>query len=288
MRLRPDCLVCLFNQALRVTKVLKCDEGCAKEVLDRSALEIANFDFSLTPPEAAAILYPKISQLLHKEDLYKEVKIESTQKAKALLTFAKEQIRNSSDPLDAALRASVVGNVIDFATQYAFDLEEEIKKRFHIPFAIDHKRIFLQKLKKASSLVVLGDNAGEHLFDKIMIEIFKEHFGNLKIYYFVRGRPIINDVTIDEALKAGLDTVCEVVDSGVDTPGFCMERASDEAKEIFKNVDLILSKGMGNFECLDNVQDLRLFFLFKIKCDVVANRVGKSVGDLVCIQGNAI
>ncbi|BAF70620.1 damage-control phosphatase ARMT1 family protein [Nitratiruptor sp. SB155-2] len=288
MQLKPDCLVCLFNQAQRVTKVLECDETCAKDVLDTAALEIAKFDFTLTPPEAAAILYPKISKLLHKEDLYKEAKTESIQKAKKLLPFAKEQIRKSSDPLDAALRAAVVGNVIDFATQYGFDLEEEIKKIFHIPFAIDDKRAFSQRLCKASSLLVIGDNTAEHLFDKIMIEVFKEHCSHLDIYYFVRGKPIINDVTMDEALEAGLDKVCTVVDSGVDTPGFCLERASNEAKAIFDNVDLILSKGMGNFECLDGVKDPRLFFLFKIKCDVVAKRVGKQVGDLVCIQGDTI
>ena len=284
MQLKPDCLVCLFDQALRVTKVLQCDESCANEVLDSAARTIASLPMSQTPPEAAAVLYPVISNILGKKDLYKEVKERSILQAFRYEDFVRQRIEASGNPLDAALRASVVGNVIDFATQVQFDLHQEIKKIFETPFAIDQKRAFIDRLAQAKSLVVIGDNAGEHCFDKITIEIFKTHFADLEIYYFVRGRPIINDVTLKEAKKIGLDEVCEVVDSGVDTPGFLLERANEQARALYESADLILAKGMGNFECMESYQDSRLYFLFKVKCSVVANRVGKNIGDLICAQ----
>ena len=281
MQLKPDCFVCLYNQTLRVTKALSCDEECADRVLQKIAAELATLDPHQTPPEAAAILYPKISQIVGKEDLYEAQKIESTNKALALLDFVWERIDQADDELDAALRAAVAGNVIDFATQVSFDLEREIQKIFDATFAIDQKKEFIRKLSQAKSLVVIGDNVGEHVFDKVMIEVFKERF-DIDVYYFVRGRPIINDVTIIEAAEIDMPKVCEVVDTGVDTPGFIYERANKRARELFDGADLILAKGMGNFECLEGRIDDRLYYLFKIKCSVVANRVGKNVGDLIC------
>ena len=284
MQLKPDCLVCLYDQALRVTKVLGCEEECAKKVLKESAKIIADLPTDETPPEAAAILYPHIGHVVDKEDLYADVKRRSIEQALRYEEFVRSKIAQSSNPLDAALRAAVVGNVIDFATQVQFDLHQEIQKIFEVPFAIDQKKEFLERLVQAKSLVVIGDNAGEHCFDKIMIEVFRSHFENLSIYYFVRGKPIINDVTMEEAKMIGLDRVCEVVDSGVDTPGFLLERANEQARALYYDADLVLAKGMGNFECMESYQDSRLYFLFKIKCSVVADRVGKNIGDLICAQ----
>ncbi len=281
MQLKPDCFVCLYNQTLRVTKALACDERCADEVLQTVAAHLAKLDPHQTPPEAAALLYPTISWIVGKEDLYERQKIESINKALGLLDFVWEQIDASSNQLDAALRAAVAGNVIDFATEVSFELESEIEKIFEAPFAVDEKGEFLEKLARAKSLVVIGDNVGEHIFDKVMIEVFKEHF-DIDIYYFVRGRPIINDVTVLEAAEIDMPKVCEVVDSGVDTPGFIYERANKRAQELFDSADVVLSKGMGNFECLEGRRDDRLYYLFKVKCSVVARRVDKNIGDLIC------
>ncbi|BCD62795.1 hypothetical protein NitYY0826_C1678 [Nitratiruptor sp. YY08-26] len=281
MLLKPDCFVCLYNQALRVSKALECDEECADAIMQKSAGILASITPKQTPPEAAAILYPAISKVVGKEDLYSQKKLESIQKAQEYVPFVQEKIAQSPQRLDAALRASVAGNVIDFATEVMFDIQEEIAKIFEAPFAIDRKSEFIQKLQKAQKLLIIGDNVGEHLFDKILIEEIKKVL-DIKIYYFVRGRPIINDVTLQEAKMVGLDRVCEVVDSGVDTPGFLYERANEQAKALFDGADLILAKGMGNFECMESYQDSRVYFLFKVKCSVVANRIGKNIGDLIC------
>jgi len=288
MNMKPDCLVCLFNQTLRVTKALNCDDECAKEVLDKAALTISKFDFDMTPPEAAAILYPKISEIVGKVDVYEEKKVESTNKAFKFLDFVLEKINSSKDDLDAALRAAVAGNVIDFATEVTFDIKDEIETIFEAKFAIDHKPIFKEKLKTAKSLMVIGDNVGEHVFDKIMMEIIFDFNPDLDIYYVVRGKPIINDVTVREAKAIDIDKIAQIIDSGVDTPGFIYEKANSETKKLFDNVDLILAKGMGNYECMESMKDDRIFYLFKVKCSVVANKIGKKIGDLICMNNQKI
>ena len=282
MRLRPDCLPCLYNQTLRLAKVAGCDEECSVEVLHEGAKFLAELPLDRTPPQAAAELYPMLSRIIGTDDPYQEQKLRSIQKAKELLPWVEQKLKESEDPLKAALRAAVAGNVIDFATQVSFDLEEEVRKIFQVRFAIDEMECFIQRLQKVKELVVIGDNTGEHLFDKLMIQVFRRNFPDLHIYYFVRGRPIINDVTLEEAKMVGMDEVCEVVDSGVDTPGFLMERANKRARRIYQEADLILAKGMGNFECMESYEDARLFFLFKVKCSVVAARTGCQIGDLLC------
>jgi uncharacterized protein with ATP-grasp and redox domains len=282
--MRPDCFACLYTQMLRVSKALECDESCGVEIMEQSAGWIAGLDPEQTPPEAAAILYPRLSELLGKEDLYARQKEESIRRARALLPFVEEKIAAAADPLDAALRVAVAGNVIDFATEVSFELEEEIERIFEAEFAIDDKETFLRRLSEARRLVVLGDNAGEHCFDKVMIRILRERFPALEVDYFVRGRPIINDVTVAEAEAIGMEEAAEIVDSGVDTPGFLYERASEEARKRFDEADLILAKGMGNFECMEGRPDERVFFLFKVKCGVVAGLIGQEIGDLICME----
>ncbi len=282
MLMKPECFACLYTQMLRVAKALECDDACATRIMETSAARIARLNPRQTPPEAAAILYPALSTMLGVEDLYARQKEESIRKARELIPRVEERIASASDPLEAAIRAAVAGNVIDFATEVSFELEEEIDRIFDAPFAIDETEEFLGRLRKARHLVVLGDNTGEHLFDKVMIRTFREHFQDLEVDYFVRGRPIINDVTVQEAREAGMQETARIVDSGVDTPGFLYERASLEARAIYDAADLILAKGMGNYECMEDRPDDRLFFLFKVKCSVVAGKVGAQIGDLVC------
>jgi len=283
MWMKPDCLACLYNQMLRLSKAMHCDEACATQIMEESAARIARLRMEQTPPEAAAILYPEAAAVRGMEDPYAELKALSTERAAAVLPAVQRSVAEAEDPLDAALRAAVAGNVIDYATQVGFELEEEIRTIFGVPFAIDHKAWFLRKLGEAGNLLVIGDNVGEHLFDKLMMETFRKHFPELKIRYMVRGRPIINDVTVREAQEAGIDQVAEIIDSGVDTPGFLSERATREARKVYEEADLILAKGMGNYECMESWADARVMFLLKIKCDVVARKIGKEIGDLIAM-----
>jgi uncharacterized protein with ATP-grasp and redox domains len=282
--MKPECLVCLTNQALRVARAIDCDDACAEAIVKLAAHEVAEYKLNQTPPQAAARLYPKISTLVGKEDLYEAKKIESTNKAFEFLDFVYEKIDEAPCKIEAALRAAVAGNVIDFATEVSFAVEEEIAKVFEARFAIDEKREFVDRLKEAKTFMLIGDNVGEHVFDKVLLEVIEEYYPQMEKYYVVRGKPIINDVTATEAAAIGIDTLASIVDSGLDTPGFLLERANEKTKRLFKSADVILAKGMGNFECMDALRDGRIFHLFKVKCSVVSQRVGADIGSLVCIN----
>jgi len=157
-----------------------------------------------------------------------------------------------------------------------------------VTFAIDEKEEFIQRLKSAKSFMLIGDNVGEHVFDKVLLEVIEEYYPQMEKYYVVRGKPIINDVTAQEAAAIGIDALATIVDSGIDTPGFLLSRANEETRRLFEDVDLILAKGMGNFECMDGLRDSRIFHLFKVKCQVVSSRVGADIGSLVCIRNDHI
>ncbi len=139
-----------------------------------------------------------------------------------------------------------------------------------------------KKLYSAKTVLLIGDNVGEHIFDYMYIKTLKELYPNNAYFYMVRGNPIINDVTMKEALESGFDEICEVVDSGVNTPGFVYGRANGYSKELFNRADLIISKGMGNYECMNDSHRMDICFLLKIKCGVVAASLKKEIGDIIC------
>jgi len=283
MNLQSDCLACLLNQSLRVAKNLNLDEETSKKMVQVASASIATYD-NVTPPVAAADLYPKLGAIIDEEDLYKELKALSTLEATKLLPKVKKTVYDVPDTLKGAIKSAVAGNVIDFATPSHFDLDEEFKKVFDTPFAIDDEALFLEKLNNAKTFMIVGDNVGEHVFDKLLLEVLKESYPELELYYAVRGKPIINDVTLNEAKEIGIDKLVNLVDSGVDTPGLAYDHASEEFMKLYNSMDLIIAKGMGNYECLEGVKDGRIFHLFKVKCDVVSRDVGASLGGLVFMQ----
>ena len=285
MNLTPECVTCIFSQSLRVCKTLEVDEHTTKRVLDRVAKMVGDWSFDETPPQVAARVYPEIAKILQVDDIYFDYKRQATQKALEFIPFVEEMIERSSDRFSTVLKASVVGNVIDLAAMKQFDLQEELSKIFDLPFSIDDSESLRKELKRSRNLLVVGDNAGEHLFDKVMMRYIKELFPELNIFYAVRGKPIINDITKKDAVEAGIDEVAEIIDSGVDTPGLDLSRANEKMLTIFNRADIVLAKGMGNYESLCNISTHPIFFLLKVKCDVVASSLGATLGDIVCFKG---
>ncbi len=283
MQLKPDCLACLYQQILRVTKVSNISEELAEDIMKDAAYTIAkDLPMKLTPPQAAAILYPKYYNLLKTDDPYRNIKKLSINKAKELTKLVESYIKNAKDQLDMALRVSTAGNVIDFASQKEYDLESEVTNIIDAQYAIDDKAILIERLKKSQNLLILADNSGEHIFDKLLLKTIKLHIPNINIYYATRGVAIINDVTYQEAKESGIDEFATIINSGVDTPCFLYERASKDMQKIYDNADTIIAKGMGNYECMEMIEDKRLFFLMKIKCSVVAQNIKEPEGSLIC------
>ena len=286
MNLKSDCLSCLLNQSLRVSKNLNLDENSSKEMMKVALASIALYE-DVTPPVAAADLYPKLAKFVGKEDIYRELKADSTKEAMRLLPSVEKRVYSSSNRLHAAIKAAVAGNVIDFATPNHFDLDIEFEKVFETPFALDDEELFIERLNGAKSFMLIGDNVGEHVFDKLFLKVMRELYPKLKLYYAVRGTPIINDVTLMEAKEIEMQEVANVVDSGVITPGLAYEYASSSFMRLYNSMDLIVAKGMGNYECLEGVKNDKIFHLFKVKCDVVSRDVEAKLGSLIFMKNRS-
>ncbi|QOY51826.1 damage-control phosphatase ARMT1 family protein [Candidatus Sulfurimonas baltica] len=282
MTIDKECIGCIINQSARVAKAIEASESLTSEMVSTVELMSKEFSFKDNPPEIASYVYEKLAEIANKTDLYDEVKELSTKKALSFIPLLKNRLLSSNNKLLTATKIAVAGNVIDLAAAVEFDLEDELNKIFETDFAYDDFDILKEKLSTSKTVLVIGDNVGEHIFDYLFIETLKEMSPHVKFSYMVRGNPIINDVTIKEAKKAGFDELCELVDSGVNTPGFTYSRANIYSKELFDSVDLVISKGMGNYECMSPSHRKDICFLLKVKCSVVANSLGKEIGDIVC------
>ncbi|PHR58457.1 MAG: hypothetical protein COA44_03160 [Arcobacter sp.] len=282
MNIDPACVDCIINQSKRVASAIHADKKLTSEIIKAVEEMAPGFSFNQSPPEVAAAVYEKMAKIAGKDDLYDEVKKLSTQKAQAFVPYLQKEVAFSSSPLLTATKIAVAGNVIDLAAEYAFDLNEELDKIFHTSFAVNDFEQLKKRLGEVSNVLYIADNAGEHIFDLIYIKTILSLYPNISLTYMTRGNAIINDVTYEEAQEAGFGEVCELISSGVNTPGFVYDRANLASQKLFDESELIITKGMGNYECLSNVKKENLFFLLKVKCNVVANSIGKEVGDIIC------
>ncbi len=282
MNIDNACVECIINQSRRVSEAIKADDILSKRIVSRVETLGETFDFQLSPPEVASDVYEQMAQLAGMEDLYAELKAHATEKAKSFIPQLRQELQDASDKLLTAIKIAVAGNVIDLAAEVTFDLHEELEKIFKTDFAHDDMALLETALKKATTLLYIGDNVGEHIFDHLCIETLQTLYPKLEIYYMVRGNPIINDVTMLEAKEAGFESLCHLVDSGVNTPGFAYERANAQSQRLFDTADLVITKGMGNYECLSPSPRTNLCYLLKVKCSVVANSLGQQVGDIIC------
>lgn len=271
MNIKPDCLSCLFDQALKVTKLLDLDDATSKKVFDKTAQVLMDHSMTSTPPQIAKDIYQGISDIIGDEDPVARAKERATKEALKVDTSFIHTIPD-------ALKMAVIGNVIDFGSQEQFSLNEMIQSHFHRSFALDDTPTFIKELQHAKELIIIADNVGEHIFDKLLIETIKKRY-DIQVHYFVRGKPIINDITLQEATL--LDDCANIVDTGVETPGYDLEEANNKSLEIFSRADIVLAKGMGNFESLYKVANRRIYFLFVVKCTVVAEAIRQNVKELI-------
>lgn len=187
------------------------------------------------------------------------------------------QVLNAENPFDMALRLAIAGNIMDYAASNSFDIQETINKVLRTTFAIDDSQLLYQKTKEAKKILYLGDNAGEIVFDKLFIETLDPN----KVIFAVRNAPILNDVTLKDAEKVGLEKVAQIVSNGFNGPSTVLSQCSKEFLNIYASADLILSKGQGNFEGLMEENDTRLFFLLMTKCDVIAEKLNVEKGSFI-------
>ena len=232
----------------------------------------------LKPPAySTTFIHRRIRQLLGK-DPFKELKCEYNQIALGLYPSLKTIVEKSPDPLWTAMRLAIAGNVIDFGIFTSVDIEGAIRKALNNPLAVDEYSTFKDALLETDRILYLVDNAGEIVFDRLLIETLLSMGKQVKAV--VKGFPVINDSTMDDASESGLIGVCEVIDNGSDAVGTILEWTSSIFQEPFKDAQLSISKGQGNFETLIGVEK-QMFFLFQSKCDVVSKELGLSTGSML-------
>lgn len=199
-------------------------------------------------------------------DPYKLEKKKYNDLALGLLPEMSRLVKRSRDPFNTALRLSIAGNIIDFAVNDNFNLHSTLDKVLRARFAIDDSEQLKNALARARTVLYLGDNAGEIVFDKLFIKTV----GHPNIVYAVRGAPVINDATLEDAEYVGMNEVAGVISNGFDAPSTVVGKSSDEFRKLFDEADLIISKGQGNLEGLFHLKDIRIFFLLMVKCNVMA------------------
>lgn len=282
MTIENECIACIIGQSKRVAEAIGASDALSLALLSHVESSLENPDFTLSPPVIAAPLYEEMARKAGKIDLYDDQKAHATAQAHHYMPFLRKTIEQSDDPFIALLKTAVVGNVIDLAAEVTFDLHGAITSVFDTPFAHDDTKTLRKRLNDAKTLLYIGDNTGEHLFDALAIEHLKKLYPELTIFYMVRGNFIINDVTIKEAKEANMDQLCTLIDSGVNTPGFVYERATIEAQKLFDTADIIIAKGMGNYECMTPIVRKNICFVLKVKCSVVSRSLGHEIGSIIC------
>ncbi|HMA75747.1 MAG TPA: ARMT1-like domain-containing protein [Candidatus Krumholzibacteriaceae bacterium] len=275
MRTYLDCIPCFFSQALRAGRMAGLDEKKLKNLLDEVGTVMKGVSADKTPPEIGMLIYEKVREITGQYDPYKEIKRNNISKSLDLYPMLKREVGNAEDSLLTAIRIAIAGNVIDFGPDREFNIEEEIETVLKKDFAIFDYDKFRHYLNKSDKILYIGDNAGEAVFDRVLIEEI-----NKPLIYVVREVPVINDATISDALQAGIDRVARIESSGTPAPGTVIDTCSDEFMEIYREADLIISKGQGNYEGLSE-EDRLIFFMLKLKCFVIAEDIGVSEGDIV-------
>jgi uncharacterized protein with ATP-grasp and redox domains len=280
MKTYLDCFPCFLDQALRAGRIVTNDEKKIKRILDEVGELLKSIPLESTPPESGRLIYQKVMEISGSPDPYREIKKESTEKALSLYTSLKEHIENSENRLLTAIKIAIAGNVIDFGASGNIRVEEDVTEALKKDFAVCDYRAFEKGLSKTSTVLYLGDNAGECVFDRILIEEMKK-----PVTYVVRGAPVINDATYDDAVRAGIEEVAKILSSGTDAPGTILQTCSDPFKRVYDNSAFIISKGQGNYEALSN-ERRPIFFLLKAKCHVIAKDIGVNKGDIVLKRTN--
>ena len=279
MRIYLDCIGCFVRQALDSARLATDNEQIHEQVV-RDVLRLAaDLDMSQSPPAIGQKIHRLIRKLTGNSDPYRELKRRYNRLALRMLVESEERLRTSQDPLEGAVRLAIAGNIIDLGVKTHIaesDIENIIRDCLTADFDGRQIEEFRNAVNQAEKILYLADNAGEIVFDRLLIEQLPCE----KVTVVVKGRPVINDATVEDAEFAGLTGIAEVIDNGSDAPGTILESCSQDFRNRFTKADLVIAKGQGNYETLSDVNK-NIFFVLKAKCPVIAKDLGCEVGEMI-------
>jgi len=275
MKTYLDCIPCFMQQALRAGRIATTDKKKIKQILDKTGEMVKSISMQATPAETGMMVYQIVREVTGVDDTFKEIKQQHIEETKSIYPELEKIVARSEDRLLTAIKIAIAGNIIDLGVNKEFNIVTDVKEILEQDFAILDYDAFVIQLKKAKNILYLGDNAGESVFDKILIKELKK-----PVKYAVRSIPIINDVTMEDAIASGLDEVAELVDSGCKSPGVLLHHTTAEFLTLFNTSDFVISKGQGNFEGLSDC-NRQVFFLLKAKCPIISNHLHVEKGSII-------
>ncbi|TWT81019.1 hypothetical protein CA13_24660 [Planctomycetes bacterium CA13] len=273
-----ECLICQMNALQKRMDKYEIAEEKRNGLVSELIQDIAAIDLdSSSSPEVTRSLLERLIINSNVADPYANEKQESNSELMGRYSEFKGMVNQAHDSFDAALRLAIAGNIIDFGPDHIWDIEETIDRVLSSDFAIDDSKQLRAEIASAKTILYLGDNCGEVVLDKLFIETINHP----NLWFAVRNEPVLNDATEKEAIEVGIPKVAKLISNGDGAPSTLLHRVSKEFLEVYNSADLIVSKGMGNYEGLMNETDSRLFFLMMIKCQVIGRNVGAQTGDFV-------
>lgn len=281
MQTYHECIPCFVKQTLSVMDMVQLDETRREEILRCVLHKMSTIDFNLSPPAMAREIHSLIRQASGIDDPYLAEKQRDQQLALQLLPQLEQDVLMADNRLHAAVLLAITGNSIDHGVYHGMGVEQilsSIEQGLKAPLQGDVDK-FAAAIKQADNILYLGDNAGEIVFDKVLIQQLPLE----KTTFAVRGGPILNDALRADAEQAGITELVPVIDNGDTSPGTILPYCSADFVARFHQADLIIAKGQGNYETLSDC-DANIFFLLKAKCPVVAGNIGCEVGSALLYQ----
>jgi damage-control phosphatase, subfamily I len=279
MRANLDCIPCLMRQALEAARKATDDERQQETILREVSKLMGSLPYSHTPPEIAHRVHAIVRDVTGNPDPYRQIKEADNKRALEMYPLLKELVVKSGDRLHTAVKLAAAGNIIDYGVSHEFDIGETVENVLNMDFSVDRYPKFRKDLAAAGNITYLADNAGELVFDKLLIE----ELGDRKITLVVKGGPIINDATADDVKQCGLEGLVTVERMGNGTAATGHDRSDPEFLSKLAEADLVISKGQGNYEGLNG--EAYIYFLLMAKCPLIAQNIGVECGSIVFCGG---
>ncbi len=280
-----ECIPCIVRQALEAAQFATDDVNVHEQVLRDVLRSASEMDLIQSPPLIAQRMHRRLRQLAGVADPYRDAKGRFNRMALDMLPDLTVRVARADDPLAMAIRLAIAGNVIDLAVNGALtetDARQAVAGAMHEPFHGDVHRLRLA-IETAGEILYLADNAGEIVFDRLLIGQLPTE----RVTLAVRGGPVLNDATMADAQAVGMCDLVETIDNGSDVPGTILSDCSESFQQRFAAADLIIAKGQGNFETLSH-EAANIYFLFKAKCPVVASQAGQPLGTHVLLHSSDV
>jgi uncharacterized protein with ATP-grasp and redox domains len=287
MKTNVECMICNIKQLLKVSKRLNVDKDLEQKTAKQVFEMMSQIEFNESNPLVMSKTWDIVTRSFNNANPYKELKQMYNELLLSVYDETDVLIQNDKDAFKAALKMSIIGNLIDLGAKHTFtkqDVLNKIKNYKTIELAIDSSQRLKEQVMDAQTLLYIGDNCGEIVLDKLFIKTLKRLNADLTVYFAVRGGPIINDVTIEDAKMVHMEDVAHVISSGVAAPGTLLEQLSDTFVDLFHQADVVIAKGQGNYESLSEIDKDNLFLVLMAKCELVANTLGVGLLDIVVKQ----